>query len=593
MTDSSSAREAPGLPPLLPRWTEPARPDPDAVRRLTEELRLPEPVCSVLVSRGLAAPDDAKRFLRPLLDHLHDPALLADGPEAAERLARAVRDGETILVHGDYDVDGISATALYTRWLRRLGGEVVPFVPHRLRDGYDFGEAGLRAAREAGATLILTADCGTVAAGPVAQARAEGRDVIVTDHHTVGADPAPADFLVNPQRPDCAYPEKGLSGTGVAFKLCRLVARALGADPDELFAYLDLVALATVADLVPLRGENRVLVRWGLRWFPTTRIPGIRALLDVAGVDPATVTAGKLGYTVAPRINAAGRLRDAADALRLLLTEDEDEARRLAKDMDEVNRARQDEDQRTLEEVLDRLAEEFDPERDYGVVVAGEGWHPGVIGIVASRVVERIHRPTVLIALDGEGKGRGSARSIPGFHLYDALDACRHLMGRFGGHAQAAGMDVDRDRIPELRAAFNAEARRRLAGQELQPVLRSDVELPLDAADLELVKWLDYLGPHGIGNPGPVFLARNVRVGAARVVGERHLKATLLRDGDHPPVDAIGFGLAPRHPPDVVRGGAFDVLLKLERNEWRGTTSLQARLVDLRPAAGSSAGEGP
>ncbi len=243
-----------------------------------------------------------------------------------------------------------------------------------------------------------------------------------------------------------------------------------------------------------------------------------------------------------------------------------------------MNRARQDEDRRTLDQVLERLGEEFDPERDYGVVLAGEGWHPGVIGIVASRVVERIPRPTVLIALDGEG-----ARSISGFHLYDALDACSHLLGRFGGHAQAAGMDVDREKVPELREAFNAEARRRLEGQELRPVLRSDVELPLDEADLELVHWLEYLGPHGMGNPGPVFLARNVMVDGARVVGDTHLKAALRPPGGAGRVDAIGFGLAARHPPETVNGGAFDVLLKLERNEWRGTTSLQARLVDLRP----------
>lgn len=581
MTDPAPDRDTAALPPLVPRWTEPSATDPEAVRLLTRELRLPSTVCSVLVSRGVHAPDDAKRFLRPLLQHLHDPTKLADGPEAAARIARAVRRGETILVHGDYDVDGICATALYTRWLRSLGGRVVPFVPHRIRDGYDFGEGGLRAAREAGAALVITADCGTVAAEPVARAREAGMDVVVTDHHTVGARPAAATFLVNPRRPDCGYPDPALCGAGVAFKLCELVGRALDADPSELLSYLDLVALATVADLVPLHGENRVLVRWGLRYFSSTRVPGIAALLEVAGVDPGSVTAGKLGYTVAPRINAAGRLGEAADALRLLLTDDPEEARTLAGVLDGLNRSRQDEDRRTLDQVLERLAREYDPDRDYGVVVAGEGWHPGVIGIVASRVVERIHRPTVLVALDADGAGRGSARSISGFHLYDALDACRHLMGRFGGHAQAAGMDVDRDRVPALREAFNAEARRRLEGEELRPVLRSDVELRLEEADLQLVHWLEYLGPHGIGNPGPVFLARDVRVDGARVVGDRHLKASLVRGADT--VDAIGFGLAPRHPPASVNGGSFDVLLRLERNEWRGRTSLQARLVDLRP----------
>jgi single-stranded-DNA-specific exonuclease len=543
----------------------------------------------------MAEPEEAKRFLRPLLDHLHDPALLADAPEAAERVARAVRGGETILVHGDYDVDGVCATALLTRWLRELGGDVVPFVPHRVRDGYDFGAAGLRTAREAGATLVVTADCGTVAADPVHRAREAGMDVVVTDHHALGPRPAPATFLVNPRRPDCAYPDPELCGAGVAFKMCQLVGRALGADSEPLLRYLDLVALATVADLVPLRGENRVLVRWGLRHFPSTRIPGLRALLEVARVDPAEVTAGRLGYRVAPRINAAGRLGEAADALRLLLTGDREEARRLAGTLDELNQARQREDRGTLDQVVDRLVDSFDPERDFGVVVAGDGWHPGVIGIVASRVVERIHRPTVLVALDGDGPGRGSARSIAGFHLHEALGRCAHLLERYGGHAQAAGMDVRPERIPELREAFNEEARRRLAGRDLRPVLRGDVELSLEEADLELVRWLEYLGPHGIGNPGPVFLARGVRVEGARVVGEDHLKASLRRPGA-PPVEAIGFGLAPRHPPAKVSGGDFDVLLRLERNEWRGVTRLQARLVDLRPAPrapSAASGTGP
>lgn len=420
-------------------------------------------------------------------------------------------------------------------------------------------------------------------------------DVVVTDHHALGPRPAPATCLVNPRRPDCAYPDPELCGAGVAFKVCQLVGRALGADPEPLLRYLDLVALATVADLVPLRGENRVLVRWGLRHFPSTRVPGLRALLEVAGVDPAEVTAGGLGYRVAPRINAAGRLGEAADALRLLLTDDRAEARRLAGILDDLNQARQREDRSTLDQVVDRLVDSFDPERDYGVVVAGEGWHPGVIGIVASRVVDRIHRPTVLVALDGDGLGRGSARSIAGFHLHEALGRCAHLLERYGGHAQAAGMDVRPERIPELREAFNEEARRRLSGRDLRPVLRGDVELPLAEADLELVRWLEYLGPHGIGNPGPVFLARGVRVEGARVVGEDHLKASLRRPGA-PPVDAIGFGLARRHPPAQVSGGDFDVLLRLERNEWRGVTRLQARLMDLRPVArpgGASAGAGP
>jgi len=559
--------------------------DPGVVDDLTRALRLPAAVCAILAARGFGAADDAKRFLRPLLDHLHDPASLADGEVAAERIARAVRSGETILVHGDYDVDGICATALLTRFLRNQGATVAPFVPHRLRDGYDFGDAGLRAAHEAGATLIVTADCGTVAHEPVARARAAGLDVVVTDHHTVGPDPLPATALVNPQRADCAYPEKALCGTGLAFKVAELVARRLGTGLEELHGLLDLVALATVADLVPLRGENRVLVRYGLRRFADSGVLGLRALVAVAKVDPATVHAGQLGFVVAPRINAAGRMGDAADALRLLLTEDADEAATLARQLDDVNRVRQDEDRRTLDEALELLARDYRPDQDYGVVLSSEGWHPGVIGIVASRVVERIHRPTVLVALDGD-KGRGSARSIPGFHLYDALSACRGHMGRFGGHKQAAGMDVARAAVPALREAFNQEARRRLSADDLRPVLKPDGVVRLQEVDLELVHWLGYLGPHGMGNARPVFVVRGVLVEGARRLKGDHLKASLRSGGAV--LDAIGFGLAVSHPPEALPAVPHDVLVRLERNEWRGVARPQAQLLDLRPSQGGT-----
>jgi single-stranded-DNA-specific exonuclease len=550
------------------------------VRGLVDALQLPETVCSVLVARGLSTADEAKRFLRPRLDHLHDPSLLADGPRAAERIAAAISGGETILVHGDYDVDGVCAAALLTRWLRSLGGEVVPFVPHRVRDGYDFSRAGLAAAREAGASLIVTADCGTLAYDPVLEACQAGIDVIVTDHHTAPEVLPAAAAVVNPRRADCPYPEKGLSGTGVAYKLCELVGSLVGSN-DGLADYLDLVALATVADLVPLTGENRVLVAYGLRRLAASRVRGLTALLDAAGVAPDEVTAGKLGFVIAPRINAAGRIGESSDALRLLLTEDDEEAATLARSLEETNRARRDEDRRTLDEALELLEEAYDPESHFGVVLWSEGWHPGVIGIVASRIVERVHRPVVLVALDGD-EGRGSARSIPGLHLYEALSECAAHLGRFGGHRQAAGMDVAREALPAFREAFNAAARARLTADDLRPTLRPDLEVSLADVDLELAHWLSYLGPHGIGNPGPLFLARRVGLEGARVVGERHLKAVLTSEAGS--LEAIGFDLAERYPPDAVRAGLFDVLFRLERNEFRGVARAQARLVDLRPA---------
>ena len=579
----AGAGKEPRLPRLTRTWNlaEPAA--PEVVRRLVAELKLPEPVCSLLAVRGFGDPDDAKTYLRPSAEALHDPALLADGEVAAERIAAAVRSGETVFVHGDYDVDGICATALLTRWLRSLGGTVVPFVPHRLRDGYDFGPTGLAAAREAGATLIVTADCGTVAHETVAAAA--DIDVIVTDHHTVSDTLPSALAVVNPQRQDCPYPDTGLCGTGVAYKLCELVGRALEADTAPLAEYLDLVALATVADLVPLRGENRILVHFGLRRFPHSRIQGLSDLLQVAKVAPDQATSGRLGFTVAPRINAAGRIGESSDALRLLLSEDRLETRRLAGQLDEINRERRAEDERTLGEAIEQLEGDFDAQSDFGVVVAGEGWHPGVIGIVASRVVERVHRPVVLLAIDGD-RARGSARSIPGFHLYDALAECREHLLRFGGHAQAAGMDLALSELDAFREHFNRVAREQLGGTTPVPVLRADAEVSLGSVDLQLAHWMRYMEPHGMGNPGPLLVVRGARVEGARVVGDGHLKATLSAGPTS--LDAIGFRMADAHPPAELNGGRYDVAFRLERNEFRGRTTAQAKLVDLRPSAGAS-----
>lgn len=565
-----------------PRWRLPEPVSAPEARALAGALRLPEPVGRILLARGVDTPEAAKAHLRPLLQHRADPVDFADLDAAARRVSRALDAGETILVHGDYDVDGISATALLTRVLRGLGGRVVPFVPHRLRDGYDFGPAGLARAREVDASLIVTVDCGIVAHDTVAAACAAGIDVVVTDHHTPGEILPDALAVVNPNRSDCRGPEKGLCGAGVALKLVERLLGIRGRDPQELLPHLDLVALATVADLVPLTGENRVLVRYGLRALKQTSKPGLRALLEVSGVD-GEVTAGQVGFRIAPRINAVGRLGDAADALELLLTDDPRRAAELAEHAEDTNRRRQDEDRRTLDEAM-ALVDELDPRTSFGVVLAREGWHPGVIGIVASRVVERIHRPVVLVALE-DGRGRGSGRSIPGFHLYEAMHACRRHLARFGGHRQAAGMELAADDLAAFAADFDAEARRRLDGVELRGEVRADAELALSEADLELARLFGYLGPHGIGNPRPVFVARELEVvGEPRSVGSGHLKMHLREGGVTRP--AIGFGLAERVPPDTLKGRRVDVLYQLTVNEWRGRQEAQLQLRDVRLAGG-------
>lgn len=561
------------------QWVISEQPDSETVQSLIDELRLPEPVCALLAVRGLTPPEKAKRFLRPDLSQLHDPATLADAEIAAERIVGSIDSHQTILVHGDYDVDGISAAALMTRWLTSLGGQVVPFVPHRLRDGYDFGAAGLQAARDVGAELIITADCGTAAHSTVEAARAAGIDVIITDHHTVSDSLPNATAVVNPLRPDCTYPNKGLCGTALAYKICELVATAAGKDPEPLVEYLDLVALATVADMVPLCGENRSLVHFGLRRFAHTIVPGIRALLDVTDISGQDITEREIGFVIAPRINSAGRVGETTDALQLLLTDDPSEAEFLAEKLEQTNQERRAEDQRTFDEALELLERDYDLSREMGVVLSCDGWHPGVLGIVATRIVEKIQRPVLVIALDGE-RGRGSGRSIAGFNLFEALKECSEYLIRFGGHEQAAGMDVAREALPDLREAFNIAANQRFSMDELHSELFVDLEISLASIDLKLIHWLKYLGPHGIGNTSPVFIIREVAFEQTKIVGTNHIKTTLIGNGGA--MEAIGFGLADRHSPDNLSRGLYDIAVQLERNEFRGKVSVQARLLEIR-----------
>ena len=582
---------AAAFPAPPPRWVVAPAPPPDRVGAVAEALGLPVALASLLVQRGHDDPDSARRFLKPDLADLADPHSVADLDRAAALVAATVRRGEIILVHGDYDVDGQCATALLTRALRAAGARVVPFIPHRLRDGYDFGPAGLAAAREAGATLVLTCDCGITAVEAVRAAREAGLQVVVTDHHLPGPELPPADAVVDPQRADDHSGLTTLCGTGVAFKLVQALVPLLGLPQNLPLHFLDLVALASVADVVPLTGENRILVRHGLRLLQATRWVGLRALIRVAGLAGKEIRAGHLGFVVGPRLNAAGRIGDAADGLRLLLTEDEAEADQLARQLESLNTQRQALDQRMLEEALAQVERDADPVRDVGLVLASEEWHPGVVGIVASRVVERFGRPAILVALDGD-IGKGSGRSISSFNLHRALVECGDLLERFGGHHMAAGVTVRRDRLDAFRIRFAEVARRSLAPGDLAPEQRVDLVLPLSEMTLDLERLCRHLEPCGMGNPGPVFGARDIRLGGLRRVGSGHLKATLTQPGSR--LDSIGFQWWDRVPwltslPPGREGIPVDIAFRLEQNEYQGQTSLQARICTLAPATARAA----
>ena len=560
------------------RWTSAPRTDDGAARALADALSLPLPLGRLLMARGFDDTARAKQFLRPQLDQLHPPTLLTDLSRAVARLADAIRGRETIVIHGDYDVDGICSTALMTRTIRALGGTVVPFIPDRRTDGYDLGPAGVAAAKAAGARVVLTCDCGTTAHAAADDLRSAGIDLIVSDHHLPGGPLPNAYAIINPRRIDDTSPDKDLAAVGVAFKIALELTRALGGNENVVFNMLDLVALATVADVAPLRGENRVFVRRGLALLADSKCAGIRALVRSAGLEGKEITAGRVGFILAPRLNALGRLDRAIRGVELLLSDRDEEALGLARVCEELNRERQEMDRRILDEAMRRV-ELLDLETTYGIVLADPSWHAGVIGIVASRVVEQTSRPTFLIAVQ-DGIGKGSGRSIAAFDLHAALAACGDLLVKHGGHRAAAGLTVEASNVDAFAARFNAVALERLRPDDLVRELRVDLDLPLSDATEDLEKLLRHMEPFGIGNPGPLFVAQGVRVASnATKIGANGVKFAV--DGERGRLEVVGWGLSDRSA-ELREGANVDLAYKLERNEFRGRSTLQLGLVDFR-----------
>jgi single-stranded-DNA-specific exonuclease len=533
------------------------------VTALAGALGLSETTASVLVRRGYADPAEAQAFLDAAVPE-HDPFRLGDMEAACAAIRAAIAGGKPICVHGDYDVDGICATALAVSVLRELGAEVSWHLPSRFEEGY--GLSGETLTRLAGGEtgLVLTVDCGITAVEEVAHAKKLGLEVVITDHHRPG-DELPDCPVVATRPSDYPFPE--LCGTGVVYKL----AEALGAE--SLDRRLDLVALATVADVVPLLDENRGLVAAGLKRLAVTSNPGLRALMTAARVDPATVDAGAIGFRLAPRINAAGRLGHPGTALELLLTDDRKEADRLAGELETLNRDRQAVEDRILREALAQVAEWPEAkERRRGYVLAGEDWHRGVIGIVASRLVERFHRPVVLIA-GGEEEWTGSGRSIPAFDLHGALGACASLLGRWGGHRAAAGLSIRPENVEAFAEAFATRASADLSEDDLAPVVHVDAVVRGTELTLDLCAELERLAPFGLGNPGVTLLAVGCELSELGAVGEgKHLKLAVKADGARSGAIAFGHGSQLDRYRRPVR---YDVAFKLAANHWNGTVSPQ------------------
>ena len=565
-------------PPITPQWTLNTARDAERARLLAGELGAPIAVGEALVNRGVRDPAAARAFLEPSLDDLHDPFQLRDLDRAVTRLQAAIEQGERVLVHGDYDVDGITSTFLLYSVLRDLGARVEYRIPHRTRDGYGLSLDAIEEARRRGCTLVVTVDCGITAVEPVARARSLGIDTVITDHHEPPPILPAAVALVNPHREGCAYPFKSLAGVGVTFKVAEALLRGRGG-LERARAHLDVVALGTIADVVPLVGENRVLARLGLELLNRGERLGLRALTGAAGLSGKRITSGQVAFVLAPRINAAGRMGNPEQGVRLLLSRDASEAQDIASSLEDDNQRRRRFDENALLEAATRVEQELEWPRCASILLWSDDWHPGVIGIVASRLVERFQRPTVLVALDGE-RGRGSGRSLPGLDLNRLLHDCSDLLEAHGGHAFAAGLTVRRERLPELRARFESLVSERLAPEDCVPRLVLDGELSFAECTHELVEWLERMSPHGLDNPEPLYRTRDVVVESAMAVGGgKHLKLAVRdRTGR---AEAIGFGLGDRASA-VARAGTCDLAYVPTRNEWQGETTIQLKVKGVK-----------
>ncbi|MGM0574535.1 MAG: single-stranded-DNA-specific exonuclease RecJ [Myxococcota bacterium] len=569
------------------RW-ELREPDPGAVAALAGALGLEPLIATLLVNRGIDDPDEAERFLSPRLSHMDDPFLMKGMEAAVDRVLRAIEGGERICVWGDYDVDGVTSASQLLAFFRAIGVDVDFFVPDRFVDGYGVSAARIPELAGRGVDLLVTVDCGVSNAAEVEVAREHGMDVVVVDHHQVPPDLPRAAALLDPHQEGCTYPFKGLAACGVTFVLmvalrARLRERGWFTDrtQPDLRRWLDLTAIGTVADMVPLVGLNRVIVHHGLRQIARTERPGVRALCRVSGLEQDRINAGRIGFHLGPRINAAGRVAHASAGVELLTSTDEAAALDVAQRVDEHNHQRRGLQKAIFEEACRRADAHPEPDARRAIVLAAEGWHPGVLGIVASKMVERYHRPTVMMTIE-EGVAKGSARSISGFRLVEHLRTLDHLLDKYGGHDHAAGLSLVADRLEDFTARFEERARTALEAKHLRPRLGIDAESPLERLSWKLVEDLQRLAPYGMGNPEPNLLARGVPVLQRRVVGKdrTHLKLTL--DGGGVAVDAIAFGMADLAPEP---GARVDVVYVPEINEFRGRSTLQARVKALRPAS--------
>ena len=553
--------------------------DAEGAASLARVLGVSPILAALLIRRGYTDERSARLFLSPTHDQLHEPYRMLGMKEAVARLQRSIATGERVLVYGDYDVDGTTGTAVLLRALKLLGANAGFHIPHRFTEGYGIQQGALEKAHADGYTLVVSIDCGIRAHEPLHWARANGLDVIITDHHLPdekeGAPPAFA--VLNPNQRGCEYPDKNLAGVGVAFKLVHALFREHGREA-QVPAFMKVVAIGTVADVAKLVGENRTIVSIGLKDLAQAANPGLKALISVAGCgDGKGMTAYDLGFRLGPRINAAGRMDAARAVVELFDTRDSEEARRLAKHLDARNEERKIVQQQIIDLAVAQLKETQD---SYVVVIAGEGWHRGVIGIAASKIAERVNRPCVVLSIDGS-LAHGSGRSIEAYHLLNGLTACAELFEKFGGHSHAAGITIRPDRIDEFRRRLNEHAASCLKPEDLEPSVNIDLELPADGVTFLLARELESLEPFGAGNPRPVFVTKNLRcLSEPVVVKDRHLKLRVAGPQNRP-LEAVWWNCieAPGQTPELK--GSIELAYTLETNVWNGEYRMQLNVLDI------------
>jgi len=564
---------------------KPASPD---VLQLARKAGITPLQAQLLINRGITESTVAQSFLTPRLSQMADPMLMKGMDRALKTILAAIETREKITIYGDYDADGLTATAVLVHFFSDLGIPVTSYVPNRLEEGYGLNSAAMERMGREGTGLLITVDCGISGQREIDQAIGMGMDVVVTDHHQMPGEPRLECPVINPHQPDCPFPFKDLAGVGLAFFLAVAIRAALrdrgwfkGRPEPDLREYLDLVALGTIADRVPLLGQNRMLVKGGIKRIADSRWPGIRAMMDVAGVKSPEISSDDLAFRLAPRLNAPGRLGDSDAGLRILTVTEGRAARELAMKVNLANGRRQRLEQGILDRIEDMLRSEGEIADRRTLLLWGANWHQGVLGIVASRLVERYHRPSLVVGVR-DGIATGSGRSIYGFNLYNALSRLTPLFQKFGGHAHAAGFRLDEGNLEILKGELEGLAQRELTDKDLVPTIDVDSDLLLKDIGHEIIHQIMALSPFGEENPEPVFRARSLHVSGSRVVGERHLKLR-VRQGETT-LEAIGFGFGYRHP---LNGGRFDMLFTPALNRWQGTEKIQLKIVDLRECAGA------